>query len=455
MALFQKLDKLLAGEIISLTFVITAGVSSIMMMAKLPKYSDFLFSSNSILTSFLMLLLYILPSILKLTVPISLLLSCAIVTMRMSADRELEAWMSCGVSILRLAFMPTLLGILVMFISLLSALYFEPYANKQFVKFKWLQGRSLVETFIRSSLKEKAFIYDFRDTRNMPMTGAAKLSMYFGSVDSSKTKMKDVFIAFSEPNHFYSSFVVAKNGELSKEFVQGYPDYLFKLEDGYVYSNKEGKNSFTALLKQKTESHYIFPPSPYLKEDLKLYPAPVDWTVTKYAQLNISLVSLFKDKFKLESGPQEQIEQLYPHEYFQMLAQEKQKNSNWRNDGDFLEKLINILKQISVPISTVFLPLIGVCLGILDPRQKQISVYFGIGIVIFALYASLSLCQQLALKFIISPYSILFATPLILVFILSLLLRWRQGYPPSCNFLEFISSEAKKLRQTLLLRKQK
>ena len=70
------------------------------------------------------------------------------------------------------------------------------------------------------------------------------------------------------------------------------------------------------------------------------------------------------------------------------------------------------MKQVSGPVSTVFLPMIGVCLGVLDPRKKQISVYFGIGIVIFALYASLSLCQQLALKFIISPYCILFATPL-------------------------------------------
>ena len=453
MAIFQKLDRLLAGEIISLTFVITAGVSSIMMMAKLPKYADFLFAAPDILTFFLMLLLYILPSILKLTVPVSLLLACSIVTMRMSADRELEAWMSCGVSIVRLSFMPSLLGVVVMFISLSSALFFEPYSNKQWDKFKWLQGRSLVESFIKNSLKEKAFIYDFHDPHDAPLTGAAKLSMYFGSVNSSKTQMKDVFIAFSEPNQKYSSYVVAKSGALSKELVSGYPDYIFKLADGFIYSYQEGKNSLLNLMEHPVNSAYVFSNKLLLKNEFNLYPPPADWTVTQYSNLNISLVSIFKDKFKLDAGgPQNQMDQLYPKEYFAMLGQEKTKSPDWKKDAGVIDKIIFFMKQISVPVSTVFLPLIGVCIGILDPRKKQISVYFGIGIVIFALYASLSLCQQLALKFLISPYSMLFVTPFILVLILLLLMRWRSSYPPSCGFFEFLKNDFIKLKSFFLFR---
>lgn len=457
MAVLQKIDRLLAGEIISLTFVITAGVSSIMMMAKLPKYADFLFSAPDILTSFLMLLLYILPSILKLTVPVSLLLACSIVTMRMSVDRELEAWFSCGVSVVRLSFMPSLLGVVVMCISLFSALFFEPYSNKQFEKFKWLQGRTLVESFIKNSLKEKAFIYDFQDSQNSLMSGSAKLSLYFGNVNSSKTKMQDVFIAFSQPNQKYSSYVIAKNGELSKELVLGYPDYIFKLSDGFIYSYAEGKNSLQDLmqkspqqLQQPRKSGYIFANKLIVKKDLDLYPSPADWTVTKYMHLNLSLVSLFKDKFKLETGPQNHMDQLYPKEYFAVLEQEKAKSPNWRKDEEIIDKFIFFLKQISVPVSTVFLPLIGVCLGILDPRKKQLSVYFGIGIVIFALYSSLSLCQQLALKFIISPYFMLFVTPIVLICILLLLMRWRSCYPPSCGFFEFLKNDFAKLKSSFI-----
>ncbi len=440
MVIFQKIDKLLAVEIISLTFVITSGVSSIMLMAKIPKYAEFLFSTSHVFTSFLMLILFSFPSILKLTLPISLLLACSIVTMRMSADRELEAWMSCGVSIIRLSFMPCLLGVAVMFVSLSSALFFEPYSNKQFVKFKWLQTRGVVESFVKLNLKEKAFIYDF------PIAGDAKLAMYFGSVNSKKTNTSRVFIAFAESNQKYSSIVVAKTGEFSKELVAGYPDYIFKLQDGFIYSYQEGKESLENLKKKHFVSHYVFPKKALKKEELALYPAPSDWTVTQYSNLNISLVSIFKDKFKLESGPQNQMDQLYPKEYFVRLEQEKAKSVNWRKDESVIDKLLFFLKQISIPVSTVFLPIIGVCLGILDPRKKQISVYFGIGLVIFALYSSISVCQQLALKFLINPYFMLIVTPFILIFILIFLIRWRSCYPPSCGFFEFLRNDLEKGR---------
>lgn len=436
--MFQKLDKLLAVEIISLTFVIASGVSSIMMMAKLPKYTDFLFSAPNILTSFLMLLLYILPSILKLTVPVSLLLSCAIVIMRMSADRELEAWMSCGVSVYRFAFMPSLLGVGVTLISLFSALYFEPYSNKQFEKYKWVQSRTLVESFIKMNLKEKSFIYDFRDSHNFPVTGKTKLVLYFGEMNSAKSEMEKAFLSFSDPNHQYSSFIVANTAKLNKESILGYPDYIFKLYDGYIYSYQEGKNPISTLISPLQHTNYIFDSN--LKSSLNenLFPPSVDWTVTQFSEIDLSLVSLFKDKFKLDMEPQNHTDQLYPAEYFKMLNEEKSKHNDWKKDSRIIGYILYIFKQISVPISTLFLPFIGVCLGILDPRKKQVSVYFGIGLVIFALYASMSLCQQLALKFYISPYFMIFSTPLILFLISLILLKWRLNYPPSMSFFEFL-----------------
>ena len=157
MAILHKLDRLIANEIITLTFVITASLSSIMIMAKIPRYAQLLFSAPDTGTTFLMLLLMILPSIIKFTVPISLLISASLVTIRMAADRELEAWMASGVSILRLSAMPSFIGLIVMLISLFSALIFEPYSNKQFEKFRWVQSRKAVEELIKDSLREKSF----------------------------------------------------------------------------------------------------------------------------------------------------------------------------------------------------------------------------------------------------------------------------------------------------------
>ena len=450
---FKKLDQLLAAEIISLTFVLTTSISTIMIMSKLPKYAGFLFSAPHILTSFLMLMLYVLPSILKLTGPVSLLLACAIVVMRMSADRELEAWMSCGVSVMRLCFMPTLLGIGVMLISLASGLFFEPYSNKRFDEFKWLQSKSLVESFIKSNLNEKSFLYDFNGSSHSPLSSDSKLSLYFGKVNSSKTEMENVFMAFSNSIEKYSSLLVAKEGEIRKESTYGYPDYILKLKNGMLYTYQKSRSSLLKLSnKKEKDSVYSFENLEEIKKNISLYPAPLNWTVSQFKSADISLVSFFKDKFKLDSEPQNQMDQLYPKEFLKKLDEEKNNSSDWKRDPGIIDKLCFFIKQISIPLSTVFLPIIGVCLGISDPRKKQISVYFGIGIVIFIMYFSLSVCQQLAQKFIISPYCLFFTTPIILGSLFLFLMRWRLKYPPSCSFLDYLKTDALKLKQIIFRR---
>jgi lipopolysaccharide export LptBFGC system permease protein LptF len=410
--MLQKLDQLLAKEIISLTFIITAAVSSIMMMSQLPRYMEFIFQAPDVFTTFLMLLLFIFPTILKFAVPVSLLLSCAIVIMRMSSDRELEVWLTNGVSIFRLSLMPSLLGVAVALISLFSALFFEPYSNQQFEKFKWFQTRALLEMVLKGSLKEKVFVYDF------PLPEKMKFAIYSDQISNSGSKLSDVFLAMGQANQVYSSVIVAESGRLNKVVSNGYPDYVFSLFNGKSYAYQGEKK---------------------LNTNLDFEPLP-EWSVTSFEQMDLSLVSAFKDKFKLQSKTDGQGEVLYPAEYFQMLEKKKRESENWKKDIPIIQKYLFILKQISIPISTLFLPVIGVCLGILDPRKKQFSVYFGIGIVIFILYASISLCQQLALRLIISPYAILFVTPVSLLLLSSVFLYWRYYYPPSSGFIQFIKN---------------
>lgn len=411
--MLHKLDQILAKEILTLTFIITAGLSSIMMMSQLPRYLEFVFQAPDIGTTFLMLLLFILPTILKFAVPVSLLLACAIVIMRMSSDRELEVWLASGVSILRLSFIPTLLGLSVAIISLASALFFEPYSSQQFDKFKWLQTRTLLEAVLKKTLKEKVFIYDF------PLPNNIKFSVYSNQVSQSDGKLSDLFLATSKPDQIYSSFVTTESGKLNRIMTKGYPDYVFSLFHGTSY----------AYLPTKPQQH---------KNKETSYPAIANWSVTSFEQMDLYLVNAFKDKFKLQSKQEIQIQGLYPLDFIHALEKQKKESKNWKKDGDLILKYLFFLKQISVPLSTLFLPVLGVCFGVLDPRKKQFSVYFGVGIIIFMLYASLSLCQQLAVQFFISPYSILFVTPSLLFLITALCLYWRYFYPPSVSFFAFV-----------------
>lgn len=388
-----------------------------MIMSQLPRYTEFIFQATDVFTTFLMLLLYIFPSILKFAVPVSLLLSCSIVIMRMSSDRELEVWLSSGVSVLRLCATPCALGVIVAFISLLSALFFEPYSNQQFDKFRWLQTQSFLEMVLKNAIREKVFVYDF------PLPSNMKFSIYSNRVSEQDSKLSDVFLAMGQTSEIYSSVISSQSGSLNKVMTNGYPDFLFSLFNGTAYYYQPDSKSASA-------------PS--------IYPAMPNWSITHFSQMDLSLTGTFKDQFKLKSTMENSQEQLYPDEYIHMLKGKKQKNANWKKDIDVIQSYLFFLKQISIPLSTFFLPIIGVCLGILDPRKKQISVYLGIGVVIFILYASITVCQQLALQFIISPYWVLFATPAILFALSCVFLQWRFYHPPSTGFIQFVKNSLQK-----------
>lgn len=440
MAILHKLDRLIANEIITLTFVITASLSSVMIMAKIPRYAQVLFSAPDTGTTFLMLLLMILPSIIKFTVPISLLISASLVTIRMAADRELEAWMASGVSILRLSAMPSFIGLIVMVISLFSALIFEPYSNKQFEKFKWVQSRKAVEELIKDSLREKSF-----NKSKVLDSDRVNILLYIQDISKDRSEFKNVFLSAKTSSDKYYSAIVSSTGSLKKKLNAGFPDYIFSLNKGTAYSIKHSDKSISYYLKENPDTFQLQKKDMKHKEFL-LFPNPSDFTITYFSEMNISLVNTLKNKFKGDVNFTENTNQLYPIAYFEMLEKEKEKNPDWSKDSKIIDKLIFIFKQISVPISTIFLPIIGICLGIQDPRRKQFGVYLGIGIVVFVLYASISVCQQLALNFVLPPFFMLFISPIALIIIIALLLRWRLRHPPSTGFIAFVRDDLLKIK---------
>ncbi len=442
MAIFRKLDRLIASEIISLTFVITASLSSVLIMIKFPRYANLLFSAPDSGTTFFMLLLFILPSVLKLTLPISLLLASALVSAKMSADREIEAWMASGVSVLRLSYMPIFLGIIVMIVSLWFALFFEPYSNKSFNKFQWLQSQNAVEAMVQNSIREKSFVFDA-----LPIPENAKLTMYLQSVSSDRSEFSNIFIGLKSNHEKHFSVIVAKSGTLKKEKVNGLQDYIFSLNDGYVYSCNTNKVSLEKFILQNKESLISSNlENSHSKLNLSAYPSFTDWNVTQFSEMQISLLNSFKSKFKIDSNSSNNINQLYPNELYNYIDRLQVDNSDWRYKPEVIQKIVYVFKQISIPFCSIFLALIGICLGIQDSRKKQIGVYLGVGIIIFILYSSVSLSQQLATSLIFPPTIAFIFAPLALILTSCILLRWRLRHPPSVSFITFIKDDLLKIK---------
>ncbi|MBX9702852.1 MAG: LptF/LptG family permease [Silvanigrellaceae bacterium] len=444
----NKVDTYVITEVMSLAVVIMATLSSIMFMIKIPAFAEFIFSSPNLGTTIISFLVYTFPTIFKLTLPVSLLLSCTVVTMRMSADRELEACLAGGASIIKIARAPMILGLLMSALSMICSLFLEPYANNQFEKYKWLQARKFVQSFIESKLKDKYFIYDFLQSENN------KIAFYFDEVSSSKQDFSRVFISAQSEKRHEQTVILAQKGTLLKKNNAGFSDTIFTLIKGEIFSARQ-----SSLLREELIKKY---PEVYIDKttfasqnfnafsQVKGFAPSLDWTLIYFSEIHLSLMSIFKNKFNVNIEPEKDIRGKYPLEYMRVLKQQRQENPNWRKSPEVVKNHSYFVQQIVIPFSCLFLSMIGMCLGVQDPRRKHVAGYLGIGLVVFVYYSTFTICQQLSVKGLIHPAVNLFVTPIVLLVILFVLLYWRLKYPPSTKFLEFIFQEIKLIKRNIM-----
>jgi lipopolysaccharide export LptBFGC system permease protein LptF len=471
-------------EILSLTVIIMAALSSVMFLFRLLAFADYIFVSEEGLLSVFMFILFLLPAIFKLTVPVSLLLSTMVVVLRMSHDRELEGWMSVGVSPARLAVGPVLVGVLVCGLSGFSSLFLEPFSRQEWRQFKYMHARKSVESIIENRLQEKTFLSElFR-------AGGADIAFYVDALAPNRRDFSGVFFAVTNKDQPFSMVLVAKEGTLQKEQGEGLTDYVLTLRDGHFYhpTVSDGKPAVSlddlsrgggmrvspvpspspvptpldsaaqavldaqiAALPNPTHPPTPTPdpaatpvPTPTEIPWSERYQYPRDWSVTGFQEMRVSLLNMFSRQFDPGSFDANDIRSLYPRDYVRELRKlrtgpEWGKNQRHVRDHSFF------YEQIVVPFSCLLLPLIGVCLGIQDPRRKAGLAYLGLGLVVFAYYASIMTCQQLALRFVLPPEVTLVVPPVVLSLLSLVMLAWRVRYPPSVRFFEFLGIEARRL----------
>lgn len=483
----KKLDRSIAGEIFTLSCVIMAALSSVLFMFRLLGFAQYIFISQEGAMALVMFVVFLLPNIFKLTVPISILLATTITIIRMANDRELEAWLASGVSAARLAVAPFAIGCVVMFVSLGSSLYLEPFARQEFRKFKWMHARRSVESLIENRLHEKTFLSElFR-------AGDTDISFYVDKLSSNRKDFKGVFLAVTRKQEHFSFVLVADAGSLKKESRGGFPDYVFTLQNGRLYSPIARKEKLSELIMRAPELfdiselkslkgeplvvpkrvHSDLPttvpspdsvgigqvgsiptPSPELAESVDgLYPPGAEWSVVEFGEMKVSLVNMFQKQFDPGNFDANDIRSQYPAEYIAELRSIRKK-PDWGSNQRSVRDHTYFYEQIVVPISCLFLPVVGLCLGMQDPRRKAGVAYVGLGLAIFFYYASIMLCQQLALRFIASPEVSLWLPPLILLALTLFLLRWRTSFPPSTGFFEYCKLMCKSCLRPFVLAKR-
>jgi len=402
---FPRLDRLIFGEIATLTLVILAILSTVMFLFRILTMTDYLVLTQEGIFSLLMFIIFVVPNILKLTLPLSLLFAAAIVSVRMSGDRESEAWMSSGVSVMRFCRAPFILGLVFALTAAVSALWMEPYARQQWRRFKWIHARKGVEAILENRLREKTFISDLFHG------GGTRIALYVDKIEQDKSRFSGVFLGINESqSQRPSQILTAESGRLRKDIDSGNYDYIFELQNGRLHQ-----------------------------------PLPAGgWNVIRFDVLKISLVNMFQKQFEVGPFDANDLRSYYPEKYLAELKALRER-SDWGSNQRSVRDHTFFYEQIVVPLSCLFFPVIGVCLGLQDPRRKAGIAYLGLVSVIFVFYALIMLSQQLAVKFIVSPEVSLYLPLATLSLMVLLTLVWRQRHPPSTPFFEFLVREFRRL----------
>jgi lipopolysaccharide export LptBFGC system permease protein LptF len=408
--LIPNLEKYLLKEIFILTAVITSSVTSVMFLFKLLGYSEYVFVSSEGIFSIMMFVVFLLPSIFKLTIPISLLLATMIVFQRLSNDRELEAWLSVGTSPLRLARSPIIIGIIVACFTAFSSLYLEPYSRREWRKFKWMHAKKSVEMILENKLREKTFLSE------LFQAGDTDIGFYVEKLSSDKSNFEGVFLTLKNKKDKNTLVLTAAEGSLKKSNLRGISDYLLTLQNGTFYFPQASKENTNPAV------------NPHLE---------AQWTTVSFNKSTYSLISLFQAQFDPGAFNSDDTRSLFPKEYWATL-QQMRSLPNWSTNVKGIRDHSFFYEQMIVPIVCVLLPLLGMCLGFQDPRKKPGMAYLGIGIVMFITYASIMISQQLSLKQITSPEITLIVPPFCMIFLTLMFLNWRNQFPPGTLFREYL-----------------
>ncbi len=463
----SRIDLLFAKEIVSLCLVIMASVSSVMFVFRIYAYADFIILSQDGLATLILFVVFLFPAIFKLTIPISLLLASLIVTIRMSQDRELEAMMANGASLWRLARAPTVVGFVAMVLSLYTGLYLEPYSREQMSQFRWMQTVRGLENFISSRLDDRAFLNDI-----FPLDDV-DVSLYVENIPNEKGDLEGVFLSLKAADNADESDMVllGETGSLRKEFDGTFPDYVFTVNDGYVYQPgrlplvqvdppASPANSGVEESGGGTESQMVSRALTYSGGEYGPLPQSVAevaagmaaWDVFQFTQLKLSIFSLFR-RHKGESQDGEVgIRTLQPAAYLEELKRRRTSES-WGSNQRYIRDHTYFYEAATVPLACLFLPMMGICLGLLDPRRKAGFAYLGLGIVMFIYYSAVKVCQQLALELVVSPELTLWLPSLVILALAMVLFRWRLVYPPSTRFVESVTLDFRALKAALLSRR--
>ncbi len=200
--------------------------------------SDMLISSGASFFTVLKILIYMLPSLLSFTIPMSTLMGILAGMSRMSSDSEIVALRTMGINNLRLLKPIMIFSMITWFISSILIMYIAPEGNYQYHK---LRSKIFLSRAM-SSIKPRTFNLEF-----------PTYVLYFNDIDKKTGDWEKVFL-YSRKDFMIDNVILAERGRLIQE--DGNKKSYFLLKNVVLHSfdkKSPGKKYTTTNYKSTSE----------------------------------------------------------------------------------------------------------------------------------------------------------------------------------------------------------
>ncbi|MFQ5561304.1 MAG: LPS export ABC transporter permease LptF [Nitrospinota bacterium] len=192
------LDRYIFKELLSIFLLSLMGLTGVLLLEKIHFLSDLIFNKGVTLAETLLLLFYISPSFLSITIPLSILLASIMGFSRLSAESELVAMKACGLSIYRLM-LPVFVISFVAYIA--SSIITVELQHK---------GNLLLKNMIFNVLKTRADLQFKERVFNNTLSG---MTIYVDKKGDASPVMNGVFIHTEAPKE-NARIIFAREGRL-------------------------------------------------------------------------------------------------------------------------------------------------------------------------------------------------------------------------------------------------
>jgi lipopolysaccharide export system permease protein len=301
----------------------------VLLMGKILQVMDLMINKGIGFTDIARLMLYLMPSFLMFTIPISLLIAILIGLGRLSGDNEWTVMKMSGISLYQLSFPVACAALVAFLMTLATTIFLVPYGN--------LATKALLFDMARQKasigIREKVFIDDFQG-----------ILLYVEAIPAHGDFLEGVLISDSRISREPSTIIARR------AYLVSNPDTMvitLRLEDGSTHTVDAGLNR-------------------YRKMDFRFYDVRLDLVAT-----------LAGDKDKnpgIKSSTEMSLSELTAILRNRAVKEEA-----------LLELTIALNKKLTVPFSCLVFALIGMPLGLRAHRSVR-SRGFTIGLFLVLVY---------------------------------------------------------------------